>query len=1138
MAAQNNVKPRRPALLSLLDPVWLSRCATMLQTLAVPFAFYFKPVIVFVAMSWLFYRAYQVLNKPLEELAGLLGFDIPSEPIIDLASIKADGAIVHISLPEKQKPKTSMKFEIHLNGTVIDTLSIHETAATITGLQPEGFYVVRVSLVNNVEFSSRSAPIRFRTKPANSGDFFVISADGHETDQDAAHEVMPRVRPFRGLKDIAPASPDTIPMTREGSSTGLGVKRTLTGGRRPSPVSIPSDKHDPPHDEGEPPEGAETIQQLTERLDAVRRETDEAEKQAKEEDEEELRQKDELIKERDGLKAEAMEKERASRNLKREVNTLERQNTAAQNERTKHERLLQQKKQERQKLKDDLIRWEREVEEYKVAVEKIRQEKEEEASKATEKREELQSKQSEETAAVKALDDEIREKSTEIKKLERVMRNNSPGTSDQHEPNLVQQLQQDAEEKRQWEIQYGQMQQQYAMTVQKLEQAKRFYGEQAAYLDTLRARRRQEEAAQYTSPPATQERLPRRGDSQRSRRAQSGHSSSDSPRMAGFPITSGAFGPSMTSTASMFPSAPFLNIHNGMTISGPTDEIAMTEEEKEKLTGGAPMSPGAGAELLPADLFGDGDKLASDFVAPLPGLGSLPGLPGIPGPPTSQLAQEYTGQGPASPASASSRSPSVFASPQASQQNLAHIGSPDNAMDADRKSIRSVRSNRATSNGGAGSRFSGMFGIKQRAKTTSADDGLALGKAQSHSMPRQDQGIPGIDSNTRKRNSSISGAVVGGFGNDGSFDAPPPAASSSRRSRAFNLFSSKDKSDGWPSAFTPFGRRPTSPRPVSTHSNELPRPSFDSSRWGVDTWPSGDAASGARSSPLAFGAGWNAPQQSRVFGSRHPSRRPSAQYGASGPPEDILEDEDSDTTDSLRAARLGAIGTKPPPGSKKAEKAAVDEDVPKLNPNAKDFKSFFSSMKLSKLKEGGTSSTNGTPNPDKGEFDESPPNSRKSKDTRDTRSMTTIESSIAESSRNSQDLARTPSYTNSDAAAPSPLLGGSSAGKESFMQKLSRKSSSGKFALPTFKREKSKLDSPSSIPTSAPPTTEEEDDQLSASVSSLPRESKEVQRGSGRNWSNVLKLGGGSKKKGNETPSLSEMSMTTDEDGEAEDQTQ
>lgn len=38
--------------LSLPDPIWLSRAATMLHTVALPFAFYFKPVVVFVALSW------------------------------------------------------------------------------------------------------------------------------------------------------------------------------------------------------------------------------------------------------------------------------------------------------------------------------------------------------------------------------------------------------------------------------------------------------------------------------------------------------------------------------------------------------------------------------------------------------------------------------------------------------------------------------------------------------------------------------------------------------------------------------------------------------------------------------------------------------------------------------------------------------------------------------------------------------------------------------------------------------------------------------------------------------------------------------------------------------------------------------
>lgn len=1080
------------------------------------------------------------MNKPLQELAGLLGFDIPPTPAVDLASIKADGAIIHWSLPEKQTHRSTLKFEIHLNGNVIDTLSIKESAATITGLQPGCFYVVRVALVNNIEFSSKSAPIRFRTKPASSVDFYVATADGNDTDHDATHEAMPRCRPYRGLKDITPASPDAELMVREGSQ-GLGPRRSLNGGggRRSSGLGIERHESTPDvHDSAG--EGSETIQRLTERLDAIRRETDEAERQAKEEDEEELQQKDELVKERDELKAEAMEKERASRNLKREVNTMERQNTAAQNERSKQERLLEKKKQDHKKLKDDVVRWVREAEEMRLDVDRIQQEKEEHLKQVEAEKETLRKRQAEEAAVIKSLDDEVKEKGTEIKKLERTMKNNSPDNAEP-EVNIVQQMQQDAESTRQWAMQYTQLQQEYAMTFQKMEMAKRFHSEQLAFLESLRAKRRQEEANNsFVPPPSTQDRPLRRGDSQRSRTAQSGPSSTDSPRLATFPMATSAFGPGLTSTASMYNGPAFLNIHNGMSlVTNPTDDMDMTDEERERMTGGALMSPGAGANLLPSDLFGDGD-IRSEFTAPLPGLGSFPGMPGLPGLPESMrhVLAEHPGPGPASPVSASSRSPSVFASPQASQQNL-HIGSPEQAViDSDRRSIRSTRSNRATSGSGAGSRFGGMFGIKQRTKTVSdVDDGLALGKASSHSMPRQDQGIPGIDSSTRKRNSSISGTVFSGLGNDGAFDAPPQAA---RRSRGFNIFGSKG--DGWPS----FHKRPASPRPGSTHSNnELPRPSSDSSRWIPDAWSASDATAGARGSPLAFGTGWSLqqPGPSRLYGSRLPSRRPSQQYGASGPPEDIMEDEDSDAMSSNRARTLGAIGTKPPASSSNSKKVvqevAPDEEVPKLNPNAKDFKSFFSSMKLkSRNPESGASSTiasaSSTANIDKGEFEElSPPASRRSKDTRDTRSMTTT-SSIAESGRNSMtDLNRTTSYTNSGSenmpTTPTTPMLGSSTGKESFMQKLTRKSSSGgKFALPTFvKRDRSRLDT-GKTPSGSPQIQQMEEgseyDEMPASAGLRERRSRDG--GSARGWGSVLKLGMGGKK-GGETPSVSGASLAS-----------
>lgn len=1156
-AAAANSTPSTSRFQSLLDSIWLQRLILVLQTLAVPLLYYFRPICTALALFWyvsvvknnaicysqqcrLVYRATRVLNKPLEELSSLLGFDLPSTPLIHLAGIKSDGAIVHWTLPDKPRQKSTLKYAIHLNGVVIGSVPVHESAVTITGLNPGSFYVARVALINNHDFSSKSPPIRFRTKPATTGDYFITVQDGHETDADGIQQLLPRIRPYRGLNDITPASPASTQMTRSASG-GLEPKKS-TNSRRLSPAALGLDKHDAQLDDSEPPEGAETIQQLTEKLDALRRETEEAEKLAREEEEEELRQKEELLKERDELRAEVNEREKASRNLKREVNTLERQNTAAQNERAKQERLLQQKKQERQKLKDDTVRWDREAEEMIADAERIRQDKEQYLEQVAKEKEIWRTRQAEEADKVRALEDQIKEKTSEIKKLERALKNSSPNGSEP-EPNLVEQLQKDAEEERLWQMQKAALQQQYALLYGKVASNKRFYEEQMRYLETLRAeRRRQEELAQYSSPPQTQERLPRRGDSQRSRQAPTRLSASDSPRLGAFPLNHSPFANNVNPAPPGFTSAPFLNIQNGMTLPHPTDNVGMSEDDRDRMTGGAAMSPGAGAELLPADLFSSDDKNTHEHVQPLPGLGSLPGLAGLPGPHLPSSAQDYPGTGPVSPASASSRSPSVFASPQASMHNL-HIGSSDGVVDADGRSIRSTRSTRATS-GGTSSRFSGMFGIKQKNKAMS-DEGPPLGKANS--MPRQDQFLPGLDAASRKRNSSISGTV---FQNpvDGGLEGSADASSAAPSRRGFGLFS-REKSGGWPATFTGFGRRPTSPRPGSTHSNELPRPSMDSSRWGVEPWPSTDAAGGARSSPLAIGQGWNppAPQQSRLFGSRHPSRRPSLRNGAIGPPEDIMEDEDSDALDPDQAAHLAPIGTKPSSGSKKAESAA------KLNPNARDFKSLFSGMKFTgkdKARDGTASndrsdaetpvpSTSNTPVLAGAGEEESPPNSRKS---RDTRSFGTNESSLTESGENSAELTRTHSYTNSD--APSPSLAGSS--KETLMQKITRKSSSSKFALPTFKREKSRLDTLSAVgATSAPQAPAEDDeDELSTSVSSLkessqnrlsdkePRDIKDKDgKGSTRSWSNVLKLG---KKKGNETPSLSENSITTEEADEEE----
>lgn len=67
-------------------------------------------------LSRLTFRAYQVLNKPLDELVSLLGFEIPQGPLVDLAGVKADGAVLHWKPADDRR--TTHKYEVQVNGSI------------------------------------------------------------------------------------------------------------------------------------------------------------------------------------------------------------------------------------------------------------------------------------------------------------------------------------------------------------------------------------------------------------------------------------------------------------------------------------------------------------------------------------------------------------------------------------------------------------------------------------------------------------------------------------------------------------------------------------------------------------------------------------------------------------------------------------------------------------------------------------------------------------------------------------------------------------------------------------------------------------------------------------------------------------
>lgn len=60
------------------------------------------------------FRAYRVLSKPVEELVNLLGLEVPVAPLVSLAGIKADGALLHWKPPDHRS--SVVKYVIRING--------------------------------------------------------------------------------------------------------------------------------------------------------------------------------------------------------------------------------------------------------------------------------------------------------------------------------------------------------------------------------------------------------------------------------------------------------------------------------------------------------------------------------------------------------------------------------------------------------------------------------------------------------------------------------------------------------------------------------------------------------------------------------------------------------------------------------------------------------------------------------------------------------------------------------------------------------------------------------------------------------------------------------------------------------------
>lgn len=65
-------------------------------------------------MLRLFYRIWQIYQKPIEELVDLLGLDIPPVPHVSLAGITSESILLYWKPTEAQS--VSLKYVIQVNG--------------------------------------------------------------------------------------------------------------------------------------------------------------------------------------------------------------------------------------------------------------------------------------------------------------------------------------------------------------------------------------------------------------------------------------------------------------------------------------------------------------------------------------------------------------------------------------------------------------------------------------------------------------------------------------------------------------------------------------------------------------------------------------------------------------------------------------------------------------------------------------------------------------------------------------------------------------------------------------------------------------------------------------------------------------
>jgi len=299
-----------------------------------------------------------------------------------------------------------------------------ETSVTVTGLNPDQIYNIRVIAANSQNFQAPGQLIRLRTLResdqssdggsgtsgsnggVNSNTGNTMNINSNSATKDGFTEEMPTIHATESLalqqnigQTRRPLRRQHSPAAQEAHDPNSSTNNVSSGSGQLANVSL---EH--------------TVESLTSELEKLRKESEEVDTQILQVEEEHKATETALAAEMEGVKEKKKEEDTVRTQLKTETRTLEDAKKKAEAQRAKVERSLRNKEDEIQKREDDYVRWEEERNAATKQVEKleeeaqVRQKEAEEAERG--KRAEIEPI----AVEVTSIEEEIRMYSAQIKK--------------------------------------------------------------------------------------------------------------------------------------------------------------------------------------------------------------------------------------------------------------------------------------------------------------------------------------------------------------------------------------------------------------------------------------------------------------------------------------------------------------------------------------------------------------------------------------------------------------------------------------------------------------------------------------------------------------------------------------------------